>query len=422
MIKFGLFLLLYSYTKMARILAAATVLLAAALAVCKAAGPNYWRLNLAMFSIVPLACLTGYSRIFFTGRMSLLTNWVYQTATPGLAVCYFGAAGIMAARFLYRQRCLRRKLRSMQQWEAGGSLAGLLMGRWISIRVYLADECCSPFAGGILRPYIVIPKDLKAELTRGELAAVLTHEALHIRQGHVALLYLFTWLKILWWIHPLVYVADRRLRENMEYSSDEGSVAVCGIPACDYAAVLLKVLQMKRLACPVREGLLTFFDSHFTAFKRRLQRLEKLAYEGGTRQEYRHKMHMLAAGTAAVLLAGILLTAATSMPRYTKIKEISVFDKNMHPLTYDLGREGYDARTEDGMFYMGRQEMQRFAREHQVQGDYVVVGYDTIMKVPGFGGFGQAALVQVADASDVVLLGRISWIDRLQIFLLKYLV
>ena len=66
--------------------------------------------------------------------------------------------------------------------------------------------------------------------------------------------------------------------------------------------------------------------------------------------------------------------------------------------------------------------MQRFAREHQVQGDYVVVGYDTIMKVPGFGGFGQAALVQVADASDVVLLGRISWIDRLQIFLLKYLV
>ena len=64
MIKFGLFLLLYSFTKIIRILAAATVLLVAALAVCKAAGARHWRLNLVVFSIVPLASLMGYSKIF----------------------------------------------------------------------------------------------------------------------------------------------------------------------------------------------------------------------------------------------------------------------------------------------------------------------------------------------------------------------
>lgn len=64
----------------------------------------------------------------------------------------------------------------------------------------------------------------------------------------------------------------------------------------------------------------------------------------------------------------------------------------------------------------------QFAREHQVRGEYVIVSYGTIMKTPGIGGLGQAALVQVADASDVVLLGQADWTDQLKIFLLKYLV
>lgn len=421
MIKFGLFLLLYSYTKMMRILAAATILLAAALAVCRFAGAKHWRWNLAALSIVPLACLMGYSRIFFTGRMYLFTNWVHQTATVELAACYFAAAGILAVRYVHLQARLRRKRRAMQRWDGCESMTDLLLDRWFPIRVYLADACCSPFAGGILRPYIVIPKALKACLSREEMAAVLSHEALHIRQGHVLLLQIYAWLKIFWWVHPLVYLADRRLRENMEYSSDEGSVAVCAISACEYAAVLLKAVQMKRRTYTM-EGMLTFLDGHFTALKQRIQRLEQLEYEGNTRQKFRSRMRSCAAGTAAVFLAGVILLAVTSMPRYTQLKEISVFDEDMRPLTYDLKQEGYQAEAADGRFHMSRQEMRRFAREHKVRGEYVIVSYHTIMKVPGIGGLGQAALVQVADASDVVLLGRMEWTEQLQIFLLKYLV
>lgn len=422
MIKFGLFLLLYSFTKIIRILAAATVLLVAALAVCKAAGARHWRLNLVVFSIVPLASLMGYSKIFFTGRMYLFTNWLHQTATVEMAVCYFGVAGILAVRLLYLQVCLHRKRCAMQRWDDCDSLTDLLTGRWLPIRVYLTDACCSPFAGGIFRPYIVIPRELAACLSKAELAAVLTHEALHIRQGHVLLLQIYAWLKVFWWVHPLVYLADRRLREQIEYSSDEGSVAVSTLPACAYAAVLLKTVQLKRFADQMREGMPTFSDGHFLALKRRIYRLDQLSCEEGTKQEFQSKMHVCTLGTAAVVLSGILLTAVTSMPRYTKLQEIAVYDEDMRPLTYDLEQEGYQAKAADETFYMDQRELQRFAREHHVRGKYVVVGYGTIMKVPGFGGFGQAALVQVADASDVVLLGRMEWMDRVQIFLLKYLV
>lgn len=422
MIQFGLFLLQFAFIKIILTLAAATVLLVVSLAVCKIAGPGHWRLSLAAFSMVPLAGLMGYSKIFFSGRVFLFTNRVYQMAAAEMAVCYFVVAGLLAVRFLYAKSCLRRQLRTMQRWDRADCLTDLLRGRWFPIRVFLADACFSPFAGGIFRPYIVIPKDFRADLSRDELAAVLAHEALHIRQGHVLLLHIFAWLKILWWVHPLIYLADYRLREYMEYSSDEGSVAVCGLPACAYAAVLLKAVQIKRLAYPVRQGMLTFLDSHFITLKRRIQRLEKLAYEGGTSLEYRCKMRILTVCTTAAVAAGAVLTALTSMPRYTQLDEFSVFDKDLHPLTYDLEQEGYQAKTEDGMFYMERQEMQRFAREHQVRGEYVIVSYGTIMKTPGIGGLGQAALVQVADASDVVLLGRADWTDRLKIFLLKYLV
>ena len=62
--RFGSFILLYSLWKLLRIMLAASVLMAVALAVCKAGGARRWRLHLALLSIVPLACLTGIQRSF----------------------------------------------------------------------------------------------------------------------------------------------------------------------------------------------------------------------------------------------------------------------------------------------------------------------------------------------------------------------
>ena len=57
--KFEWFILLYSFMKLVRILMAATVLMTAALVICKIAETRNWRFHLAMFSLV---C------IFFTGN------------------------------------------------------------------------------------------------------------------------------------------------------------------------------------------------------------------------------------------------------------------------------------------------------------------------------------------------------------------
>lgn len=419
--EFGCFVLLYSFMKILRMMMAATVLMALSLVVCKISGHNNWRLNLGMFSLVPFACLMGYSKIFFTGRLWMFTNWLQGNVTVKMAVCYFIIAGILFVRHLYMQRCLHERISCMQRLEEEVFAPGR-KDRKLKIRVYLSKECGSPFAGGVCRPFIVIPLCVKNSLSKEEFSAVLSHEVLHIRQGHVLLLTIYAWLKIIWWPHPLIYMLERKLRENLEYSCDEGSVMLGPLSACEYANVILKTLQMERQDSFVSEGIMTFYDSCYAVLKKRVERLGSLRKDSCAQQEYcKRKRRAMIQNIAAGLLAAAIVIG-TSMPRYTQMEEISVFDDKLHPLTYDLKKEGFHAEVTDHTFSISEREMQKIAKKYQLHGEYVVFSYHTIMKVPGVGGLGQAAKVRVDDASDVCLLARQEWMDRLQAFVLKYLI
>lgn len=418
--KFELFILLYSFMKLLRMMMASTVLMTVALAVWRIAGDRNWRVCLTMFCLVPFSCLMGYSKIFFRGKLLILTNWIQGYVTEQMAVLYFAVSGILAVRYLYLQGGLRRQLRWMQRLRAKETDAAL-QGRGPRIRVYLSRTCSSPYAGGIFRPYIVIPQTFWEHLSTEQFSAVLYHEALHIRQGHIHLLHIYAWLKIFWWMHPLIYVLEHKLRENIEYGSDEGSVMLGPLSACEYAGMILKTLRMGQRTGWVRAGTAAFHDSSYALVKKRLERLGRLG-QSSTRRSYQKKNRIFLGLTVA---AAVLLTAVmtgTSMPRYTRIKEISAYDEKLRPLTMDLKKEGFRAEVRSHGFYISAQEMQRFAREHQLHGEYVIFSYDTIMKVPGIGGFGQAARVRIQDPSDVFLLARQEWTDQLQAFVMKYLI
>ncbi|MDE7311367.1 MAG: M56 family metallopeptidase [Eubacterium sp.] len=438
MTKFALFLLVYSLSKILRVMAVATVLMAAALAVGKAGGWRTWRLNLGMLLLVPCSCLFSYSRIFFTGKGYLFTNWIHGIVTQEMAVCYFSVMACLAVRHWYVHRRLRRRILKMPQMNMQEYPAcfcqGMRPGSRTRIRVYVTEDRCSPFAGGIRKPYIVMPRILLNSLSKEEAEAVLYHEMLHIRRGHLLLLTVYAWLKIVWWIHPMIYILDGKLRENMDYSSDEGSVLLGPLNAQQYAAVLLKTIQAGRQPAFSPKGKrrkekiqgMAFAGSYsclcFALLKKRIERLGTLRKDSSGFLAYDRKRRLSALLSAAVVAVFVAVAAATNLPRYTRMEEISAFDEKLHPLTYDLEREGFRAKVIDGRFSISGQEMRRFAKKHKLHGDYVVFSYDTILKVPGVGGLGQAAKVRLSDVSDVTLLGRKEWIDRLQEFVLKYLV
>lgn len=427
MIKFGMFLLLYSLMKVVRVMTAATVWMAAALLVCQTGGFRTWRWNLGMLILVPAACFTGYSEIFFTGGCFRFTNWMQATVTEEMAVFYFAIACLLAARALYLHVRLRRRISDMQRLSPAEYSDAVreslrLPGKSGPINVYLTKESCSPFAGGILRPYIVVPQMLKNSLSQEEFAAVLYHEALHIRQGHILLLTVYAWLKICWWVHPLIYILDAKLRENLEYSSDEGSVLLGSLSVYEYAGLILKTVRFRQQKVLVQTGITTFSEQCFAALKKRLERLGQVKKDSSALRSYQKKKQVFAAVTAAAFLIGMAVILATSLPRYTRLEKISAYDEKLHPLTFDLEQEGFQAQIIDGKIQISPQELSRFSETYDLHGEYVIFSYDTIMKVPGIGGLGQAAMVRTTDASDVFLLGRMEWMDQLKLFILKYLV
>ena len=109
----------------------------------------------------------------------------------------------------------------------------------------LASEMVStPVTWGVLAPVIVLPE--KALVWSDERRrVVLMHELAHIARRDSGTQLVATLASIVYWVHPLVLLAARRLRAECERACDE-RVLELGTPATDYAAHLLDVARFAR--------------------------------------------------------------------------------------------------------------------------------------------------------------------------------
>jgi beta-lactamase regulating signal transducer with metallopeptidase domain/HEAT repeat protein len=114
-------------------------------------------------------------------------------------------------------------------------------------RLLQSDEAKMPFACGLLRPTIVLPAECES-WTADRRLAVLLHELAHVRRRDLAGHTLGRLVCSLYWFHPLVWTAARRLRSESERACDDLALS-CGTRATDYAEHLLDIVTSVR-----REG------------------------------------------------------------------------------------------------------------------------------------------------------------------------
>jgi HEAT repeat protein/beta-lactamase regulating signal transducer with metallopeptidase domain len=107
-------------------------------------------------------------------------------------------------------------------------------------RLLLSDRLPMPFACGIARPAIVLPA-AAAEWTDRRRRAVLCHELAHLRRFDLLLNALGQLACAVWWFHPMVWVAARRLRLESERACDDLVLGV-GTRASEYADHLLQIV------------------------------------------------------------------------------------------------------------------------------------------------------------------------------------
>lgn len=156
---------------------------------------------------------------------------------------------VMGLLLLQRAIFARRLVR--QAREANGLMNDLLlycckcMGvRRGKVRLKISRNGTSPVVCGLLRPIILVPDNLTPSLGSRHLRAILLHELAHIKRGDLWVNLAQTILQIIYFYHPLVWLANSMIRKLREQSVDETVLAAMGDKARCYPQQLVDVAKL----------------------------------------------------------------------------------------------------------------------------------------------------------------------------------
>jgi beta-lactamase regulating signal transducer with metallopeptidase domain len=107
--------------------------------------------------------------------------------------------------------------------------------------LYLSNRLPMPFACGFVTPAIVLPAEA-GEWPAARRQAVLCHELAHLHRRDLLLNLIAQSALALFWFHPLMWVAVRRIRIESERACDD-LVLGTGTRASEYADHLLQILR-----------------------------------------------------------------------------------------------------------------------------------------------------------------------------------
>jgi HEAT repeat protein/beta-lactamase regulating signal transducer with metallopeptidase domain len=130
------------------------------------------------------------------------------------------------------------------EWESPLYEIADRLGLDAAPRLLRSEDVKMPFAAGLLSSTIVLPAE-SDEWGAERRSAVLIHELGHVRRRDLIGHTLGRIACALWWFHPLVWTAARRLRAESERACDDLAL-VFGAKPSDYAEHLLDIVSCVR--------------------------------------------------------------------------------------------------------------------------------------------------------------------------------
>jgi len=148
---------------------------------------------------------------------------------------WLGYGALSVHRIIRRSRTLDAPEWTNPLWEVADRL-----GLDDAPRLVRSDDAKMPFACGLLTPTIVLPAESDG-WTLDRRRAVLLHELAHVRRRDLVGHTVGRFACALYWFHPLVWTAAKRLRSESERACDDLALN-CGARASDYAEHLLDIV------------------------------------------------------------------------------------------------------------------------------------------------------------------------------------
>ena len=140
------------------------------------------------------------------------------------------------------------------------------------VRLLTSTGLSSPILIGLVRPRIMLPAGALKDLPPDQLRPVLLHELAHLRRRDLWVNWIQVILQSLYWFHPLVWLANLRLRREREMIVDDIVLSHLGGEREAYGNSLLSVVKQaarKRVLAPGYVGIVETQGS----MARRLRRI-----------------------------------------------------------------------------------------------------------------------------------------------------
>lgn len=205
------------------------------------AGPLLWLLvPLALFAALaphPVVSVEALPPVVV--RIAGGGSWVAAPAPGGWTVpwralamtAWLAGALVVLARVVQAQRRFLRRLSGARALDVAGAHRPV----WLA-----TDSDLGPAAVGSLGMCIVLPADFYTRYTCAEQALILAHEQVHARRRDGLWRLLAQGLAVLFWFHPLAWVALACLCQDQELACDAAVLREHGAPRRDYANAMLK--------------------------------------------------------------------------------------------------------------------------------------------------------------------------------------
>jgi len=172
--------------------------------------------------------------------LAALKPWMLPLWLAGVLVCSLRLVLAGMHTVALRRQC------ALEQGPIAAVVSKLAarMGVRRSVSIRVASTTMAPATFGLFRPVILVSSATVLGIAPQQLEAVLAHELAHIRRHDYLVNVLQMLAETLFFYHPAIWWASRRIRVERELCCDDVAVQACGDAIC-YAQALTSVAQLQ---------------------------------------------------------------------------------------------------------------------------------------------------------------------------------
>lgn len=179
-----------------------------------------------------------------------------------LALLWLLPVGLLAAFSVVKALMIRQRLvRQRTPADSDTTECVRELAKQLGIKkcptVFQSQAAAQPFVWGWLRGSIYLPVGFAESCSDDQRKAVLTHELAHVARFDAGLNLLQIAAQILFFFHPLVWWANKRIREEREKCCDEIVIAGLGTKPQHYCEAIVEMLAREVQARQATPGLTT---------------------------------------------------------------------------------------------------------------------------------------------------------------------